>query len=413
MIPDNKKETEQKLAVLNRKLLQANKKLKSLILQDPLTGLYNHRYLEKVLRSELSRARRYASPLSIIMIDIDYFKAINDAYGHRFGDMILKQFAEQLQRMVRKYDSVVRYGGEELVIVSPGIDMSGVLNMAQRILDAINLYNFGNKQQTVKLKLSMAVATYPEDKISKPMHLVELAERILDKVKEDGGNRAYSSEDLKDTRRVLAKTQMTTDVQSLTNKVNKLTKRSSRTLREAIFALARTIESKDRTTGEHVERTVRYATEIAEGLGLSKEEIERIKQGCILHDLGKVGINENILSKKDKLTDVEFAEIKKHPQIGANILRPIKFMHDIIPLVLYHHERWDGLGYPAGLKGEEIPIGARIISLADVYQALTANRPYRRALPKKKAIEIVKKGSGTQFDPLVVNKFLEIIKKKK
>ena len=407
MRPDNKKETEQ--ANLNRKLLQANKKLKSLILQDPLTGLYNHRYLERVLRAELSRARRYASPLSIIMIDIDYFKAINDAYGHSFGDVILKQFAEHLQRMVRKYDSVIRYGGEEFVIVSSAIDMSSALSMAQRILDAVSLYNFGNKQQTVKLKLSMAVASYPEDKISKPMHLVEIAERILDKVKESGGNRAYSSEDLKNNGSTLIKTRMVTDVKSLRNKIDKLTKRSSQTFREAIFALARTIESKDRTTGEHVERTVRYATEIAEGLGLSKEETERIKQGCILHDLGKVGINENILSKKGKLTAAEFAEIKKHPQIGANILRPIKFMHDIIPLVLYHHERWDGKGYPAGLKGEEIPIGARIISLADVYQALTANRPYRKALPKKKAIEIIKKGSGTQFDPIVVNQFLEII----
>lgn len=408
-----RKNTEKKAEALNRELIKANKKLKNLVLQDPLTGLYNHHYLEEILVAELSRARRYAISLSLVMIDIDYFKSVNDSYGHRFGDLILKQFAAQLKRMVRKYDSVIRFGGEEFVVVSPGTDIFSTLSMSQRILDAINLYNFGNNRQTVKLKLSIAAVSYPENRVLGAMDLVELAERIMDKVKQSGGNRVYTLADLTDARHTTRGIRLATDVETLRNKINKLTKRSNETLKEAIFALARTIESKDHTTGEHVERTVRYATEIAQGLGLSSEEIERIKQGCILHDLGKVGVNENILSKKGRLTRTEFAEIKKHPQTGANILRPIKFMHDVIPLILYHHERWDGKGYPVGLKGEDIPIGARIISVADVYQALTANRPYRKALPKKKAIEIIKKGSGTQFDPVVVNQFLEIIQKRK
>jgi len=408
-----RKKAEESLEALNKELVQANKKLKSLILQDSLTGLYNHRYLEDILWAELSRARRYATHLSLIMIDIDYFKSVNDAYGHRFGDLVLKQFAGQLKMMVRKYDSLIRFGGEEFIVVSPGADVFNTLNMAHRMADAIGLYNFGTSKDTVKLKLSIAVVSYPENKISKPIDLVELAERILEKVKEAGGNRIYSLADLAEKRGSGKKVKLGVDVASLRNRIEKLTKRSSQTLKEAIFALARTIESKDRTTGEHVEKTVRYATAIAKRLGLPDDEIEHIKQGCILHDLGKVGVNENILAKKGKLTEAEFAEIKKHPQTGANILRPIKFMHDVIPLVLYHHERWDGKGYPVGLKGEDIPIGARIISVADVYQALTANRPYRKALPKNKAIEIIKKGSGTQFDPAVVNQFLEFIQKKK
>lgn len=408
-----RKRISESLESLNRELAQANKKLKRMILQDPLTGLYNHHYLQEVLTAELSRARRYATAFSLIMIDIDYFKSVNDSYGHQCGDLVLKQFAEQIKRMVRKYDTVVRSGGEEFIIISPGMDLFNALNMAQRVSDAIGLYNFGTKRQSVKLKLSVAAVSYPENRISQPMDLFELAERIIDKIKEHGGNRVYSLADLSDARSAAKKVKIAGDVASLKNKIEKLTKRSNETLKEAIFALARTIESKDRTTGEHVERTVRYATEIARGLGLSNDEIERIKQGCVLHDLGKVGVSEAILSKKGKLTEAEFSEIKKHPQTGANILRPMKFMHDVIPLVLYHHERWDGRGYPVGLKGEDIPIGARIISVADVYQALTANRPYRKALPKKKAIEIIKKGSGTQFDPVVVNQFLEIIQKKK
>jgi HD-GYP domain-containing protein (c-di-GMP phosphodiesterase class II) len=158
---------------------------------------------------------------------------------------------------------------------------------------------------------------------------------------------------------------------------------------------------------------VQYATELARALDLPEEEIERIKQAAILHDLGKIGISEKILVKKLKLTRQELEEVKKHPQIGVDIIRPIKFLHNIIPLILYHHERWDGKGYPNGLKGEEIPIGARIIALADVYQALTSNRPYRKAYSEREAIKIIKKGSGTQFDPRMATKFVQILQKKK
>jgi len=132
-----------------------------------------------------------------------------------------------------------------------------------------------------------------------------------------------------------------------------------------------------------------------------------------LHDLGKIGVSEKILLKKSKLTKREFEEIKKHPQIGADILRPIQFLRNIIPLVFYHHEKWDGSGYPSGIKGEEIPIGVRIIAIADVYQALTSDRPYRKAYKKEKAIAILKKGSGCQFDPRITGIFLRILQAEK
>jgi HD-GYP domain-containing protein (c-di-GMP phosphodiesterase class II) len=141
--------------------------------------------------------------------------------------------------------------------------------------------------------------------------------------------------------------------------------------------------------------------------------MELIKQAAMLHDLGKIGISENILLKKGKLNKREFEEIKKHPQIGADIIRPIQFLHALIPFIFYHHERWDGKGYPSGIKGEDIPIGARIIAIADVYQALISDRPYHKAFTKAKAIDMIKKSSGTQFDPRIVNNFLTVIKKEK
>jgi HD-GYP domain-containing protein (c-di-GMP phosphodiesterase class II) len=152
-----------------------------------------------------------------------------------------------------------------------------------------------------------------------------------------------------------------------------------------------------------------YARLISERLGLPEHTIETVKYAAALHDLGKVGIPESILHKKDKLSDEEYDNIKRHPQIGADIVRPIHFLHEIIPAIVHHHERWDGAGYPHGLKGEAIPLGARIVAVADAYQAMISDRPYRKAYTVKKTMEILKDNSGTQFDPKVVKTFIEIL----
>jgi len=407
------KERTKELELLNKELIRSNKRLNQLALKDTQTGLYNHMYLSEVIEPEFHRARRYGHPLSIIMLDIDYFKSINDVYGHDFGDLVLKQFSKWLRKMVRRYDVVVRFGGEEFVVLSSGVDRDKAMSLAHRLLDAINLYNFGDSNHEIKLKVSASIASYPDDNVLKGIDLINLADRILNKVKDAGGNKAYSSIVLKKKTSKAATEESYEDVRFLKDQIEKLTKRGKRSLIESITAFAKTIELKDHYTGEHVEHTVRYATDIAKALDLSGEEIENVRQAAVLHDLGKIGISDRILLKKAKLTKREFEEIKKHPQIAADIIRPIQFMHDIVPLVLYHHERWDGKGYPAGLKGEEIPIGARIIAIADVYQALTSNRPYRKAFAKKEAMSIVRKGAGTQFDPRIVEVFLKILKKEK
>ena len=407
------RKSRQELEKLNRDIINSNKKLKQLSVKDSHTGLYNHRYLEEIIEIEFYRAKRYGNPFSAIMLDLDYFKSINDVYGHQFGDLVLKQVAEQLKKGLRRYDVVIRYGGEEFVVLFPVTDRPTALVLAHRLLEAMNLHTFGNKKHEIKLKLSIAVAAYPEDRIVKGMDLIELADQILNRAKESGGNRVYSSLDIKKSKRLFSvkNGKESQGVRFLKDKIDKLNKRANQSLIEAIFAFAKTIELKDKHTGRHVEMTVKYATEVAKKLQLSNDEIENIRQASILHDLGKIGISEKILMKKGKLTKEEFEEIKKHPQIGADIIRPLHFLHNIIPLVLYHHEMWDGKGYPSGLKGEDIPIGARIISVADVYQALTSDRPYRKAFTKSKAIQIIKKDSGSHFDPNVVNAFLGILKK--
>lgn len=399
---------------LNRELIKINKKLKSISLIDSLTGLYNYRYLQDVVEAEFHQARRYAQHLAIIMMDIDYFKSINDVYGIAFGDLVLKQLAKQLKRMMRRYDILIRYSGEEFIIVSSRLNREAALNMAQRLLDSLNFINFGNKNHSVKLKLSFSVVSFPEDRANSGIDLVNLANKVLNKVKDSGGNRAYSLLDIKSPlKKGLEKISKITGVKTLKNTIDKLNKQSKQGLTESIFAFAKTLELKDHYTGEHVENTVYYATEVAKGLDLAKDDIELIRQAAMLHDLGKIGISENILLKKGKLNKKEFEEIKKHPQIGADIIRPIQFLHALIPFIFYHHERWDGKGYPSGIRGEDIPLGARIIAIADVYQALTSDRPYHKAFTKDDALEIIKKSSGTQFDPRIVSAFLKIINKEK
>ncbi len=410
--------TENKLAgeqvkELKEELLKASGLFKRLALRDSHTGLSNHRHFEEIIEAEFFRAQRCDHALSVILMDIDYFKSINDVYGHHFGDLILKQLARQLKRLVRKYDVVCRLGGEEFVIISPATNRADALNLARRTLDHIRLYDFGDKDHSVKLKLSLAVTSYPDDKISKGRDLINMADKVLNKVKEYGGNNVYTSLDLKNNKNAIKPKDMSGNIKQLRAKIHRLTKKANQGLSEAIFAFAKTLELKDHYTGEHVEKTVHYATGVSRALGLPQEETDLIRQAAILHDLGKIGISERILLKKGKLTKNEFEEIKKHPQIGVDIIRPIQSLQSVVPLIFYHHERWDGKGYGSGLEGEDIPIGARIIAISDVYEALTSDRPYRKAYSEAEAKKIIKNGAGTQFDPKIVESFLGVLEEEK
>ena len=405
-----RKDSERQITELTASITQANEELKKLALVDAHTGLYNYHYYTNVIEAEFSRAQRQDGKLSLIMMDIDYFKSINDVYGHQFGDIILKQFAEVLKKTVRLYDTVIRFGGEEFIIIAPGTNSEEALRLAKRILSAVDSFSFGNSEHTIKLKISAASGSYPDDsRIKNSSDFINIADAILSKAKEEGGNRAYSSVDYKSTAGEKLR-EKEPDVASLKDKIGKLTTRGNQSVAEAIFAFAKTIELKDSYTGAHVDDTMHYAVKISEKLRLSDRETEIVKYSAALHDLGKVGIPEAILHKPGKLTEEEFEIIKRHPQIGVDIIRPIHFLHDIIPTMLHHHEHWNGGGYPGGLKGEIIPLGARIVSVADAYQAMISDRPYRKALSQQNAIEELKKYSGTQFDPKVVKAFLEILK---
>ncbi len=400
-----------RLEASNRTTLQLNNKLSKLALKDPHTGLYNRRHFNETLEKELALAKRHAQSLSVIMMDIDYFKSVNDVYGHPFGDLVLKQFTQKLQKAVRRYDILFRLGGEEFVMISPRTDRPTGLLLAKRLLKIINAHSFGNKAHVLKLKVSVGVASYPEDGVViRGLDLVNLADRILNKVKEYGGNKVFSSVDLEKLEgNVASENDASEVIELLKKKIYRLSQRANQSLIEAIFALAKNIGVKDWYSDTFTKKMMNYAIEIAKMLKLPKNEIEHIRKAVILHDIGKVGINENILLKHSKLTTKEFETMKKHPQLSTDIIRPLYFLRGTVPLILYHHERWDGKGYPHRLKGNQIPIGARIIAIVDAYRSLTSNRPYRKAYAKASAMKILKKESGTKFDPRVTAAFLKIL----
>ena len=395
----------------NHTILQLNKKLSKLALKDPQTGLYNRRYLKDTLDKEFSYSKRHAQPFSVMMMDIDYFKAINDAYGHTFGDLVLKQLSQTLKKAIRRYDLIYRFGGEEFVIVSPRTDQPTSLVLAKRLLKTIHTHNFGNQAHVIKLKLSIGLASYPEDGlVNRGVDLVYLSDQILSKVKEHGGNKVFSSKEVKKIEGTPpTEGEISVELELLKKRVDRLSQRANQSLIEAIFAVAKTIGLKDRYSDAFTKRNVYYAAEIAKILKVPKEEMEHIRKAATLHDIGKVGISEKILHKKSRLTPREFNVMRKHPELSAEIIRPLHFLRGTIPLILYHHERWDGKGYPHGLKGSDIPLGARIIAIVDAYRSLTSNRPYRKAYSKVTAMKIIKREAGTKFDPQVTTAFLRVL----
>lgn len=401
----------QKLSSDNRGLLE---KLKSLSLTDSHTGLYNHRYLMERLAKEIARARRYIFPLSILMLDIDYFKSINDIYGHQYGDSILKEFGMFLTLMARENDIVVRYGGEEFVILLPDTNKEGAILFGHRLLERISRHVFDPQGKKLMLKVSIGQSGFPEDGIDTADGLVNAADNALQNAKKLGRNRLSTSKKLieKDIENIIKK-RKEGKIKQIKEKISRIAERADKPVLESIHAFAKAIKARDHYTVEHVKAMVSLVTELGRKMKLPPEKIKDLEHAAILHDLGKVGISDKILHKRSRLTKGEYEKIKKHPEIGGDIVKPIRSLDGVIPMILFHHERYDGLGYSSGLKGERIPIGARIVAIADAYQALISDRPYRKAYGQKEAIEIIKSGSGSQFDPQVVRAFLKIAGGKK
>lgn len=403
--------SREKIDKLEKDVLDKKKEIEKSALVDPLSGCYNWRYFMHRAQQEISRSRRHLYDVSFIALDIDYFRQINEVYGVKIADAVIKKVVSLLKSALRKEDSLCRWRDDEFFIVLPYLSRRYAHIVAKRIKNKIAKHKFKFKKLTLTIKISVGVVSFPEDKIYNTNDLIGALSESLSLAKRSGGDKVilYYEPQLESTKKQKKKE----NIEELQGHIRKLNVLLTRDLLEMIYGFARAIEAKDSYTGKHVEFTAAIAEKVARRLHLPRSETENIKRAAVLHDLGKVAIEESILSKKGKLTKKEIDKVRTHPWVAAEILKEIHALRGAIPAILYHHERYDGAGYPLGLKGEEIPLGARIVAIADVYQALMSNRPYRKAFQKKKAIDVIKKEKGKHFDPKVLDAFLEVIKHEK
>ncbi|HXZ94289.1 MAG TPA: diguanylate cyclase [Dehalococcoidia bacterium] len=357
---------------------------------DELTGLFNRRYFEERLKDELARHSRYNDVFSIFMIDLDNFKAYNDVYGHPSGDMLLGQIGRIIKNSVRNVDQAFRYGGDEFVVILPQTARDSAFVVAERVRRQIAEEM---EKKAIAVTCSIGLASYPEDGMLSG-ELVDVADTALYHAKRTGGNRIFLSS------KILSKPPDEAGIPGIDTKPGSLGE---------VYDIASAVEAKDPYTYGHSKRVNIYAVALAEKIGLSSDEVSALSAAALLHDIGKVGIPEKVLNKKGKLTKEDWEAIKAHPKLGANIISNIPKLAPAVNSIMYHHERWDGSGYPEGLKGKQIPLEARILAVADSFEAMTSARPYRPALSLEEVITELRQGAGLQFDPKLIEVFINIV----
>jgi diguanylate cyclase (GGDEF)-like protein len=358
--------------------------------RDELTGLYNRRYFEECFEREIERHSRYGGNLSVIMLDLDSFKTYNDVYGHSLGDKVLGQIGQIIVRSIRKVDLAFRYGGDEFTVLLPQTGYQQAFTVAERLRRRI-LTRMRRKQ--VELTASLGVATWPGDGATAE-ELRNAADQALYYAKRSGGNRTQ----------LASRTLFPLDDVWAMGGVS-----AEKGVLGIIYALAAAIEAKDVHTQGHSRRVRDYAIALAEAVGLTPDRVANLGAAALLHDIGKIGIPDHILNKTGKLTAEEWEVIQGHPKLATIIVGRIPALSPCLPAILHHHERWDGTGYPSGLKGDAIPLEARILAIADAFEAMTAPRPYRRALSIEAAVAELRRSAGGQFDPQLVEVFLSVL----
>ena len=398
---------------LKRQLLKMKKTKDESQYIDPDLKCYSWKFFRSSAPQEIRNARQSNYPLSFIILDIDYFRQINEGYGYQAADFIIREFLKIVKRILPAHAYLVRFREDSFIIIAPSLIMKKAKALAEKIRSKVYTHNFKFKRIKINITVSVALVCFPENDFSNFRDVILALEKALEFSKEEGGNRVTVYSPHLNKRRLELKLKSTDkDIEPLKRKMRHLNKQFNETIIDMIYGFAKAIEVRDLSTAKHVEDVAYLAKRIARKLKLPLPQVEDIYHAAVLHDLGKIGIPPTILMKKQKLTKKDWEVIKTHPWIAAEILREIHILKGTLPAILYHHERWDGKGYPLGLKGEEIPLPARIVAIADVYEALISDRPYRKAFSKTKAIEIIKTEKGKYFEPKIVDVFLELIRKK-
>jgi diguanylate cyclase (GGDEF)-like protein len=343
--------------------------------RDPLVpALLTLRAFRAQFELDAQRAHRYERPLAVAVLDIDNFRAFNVAHGYQAGDTVLAAVGQAIADGTRAHDLACRTGGDEFAMFLPETDAAAAVLALERLMRVFEELAAG---EVTGVSVSIGVAALERGQT--PEALLAAARGALERAREAGGGQVVAHESGTAARDSYLKAG-----------------------EGAVAALASALEERDRYTSEHSESVVVMTERVAQALALDEEEIGRIRLAALLHDIGKVGIPDEILHKPGPLDEREWEIMRTHPAIGERILRAIPGMGQVARIVRHEHERWDGAGYPDGLAGEQVPIGSRVILACDAYHAMTSDRPYRSAMPHADAVGELTRNAGSQFDARVV-----------
>jgi diguanylate cyclase (GGDEF)-like protein len=366
--------------------IRVEQALKRQAATDRLTGLRSHRSLHEELAKEVERSLRYGRPVTIMMMDIDGFRLFNDTYGYQAGDRVLKQLAKVLERESRSNDIVGRYGGDEFMAILPETDRDEGVSCANRLFEALSHEHVQPRLgESVPLVLSMGIAVCPDDSRHRE-ELIAYADASLTEAKQVSGNALVVAQ--REPGEIITRERSPFGV---------------------LDALVRAVDRKDRYTRRHSQQNAEFAVELGKAVGLTESAVSALRTAGLLHDVGKIGVPDDILKKPGPLSDEERALMREHVVLSNLIVHGIPNLEDVSDAVYCHHERWDGMGYPRGLKGEEVPIPGRIMVIVDAYSAMILDRPYRKALTDEEAVAELRRNSATQFDPELVEPFIQLL----
>jgi diguanylate cyclase (GGDEF)-like protein len=377
------------VAIIRDRLIGLISNLTDAARTDPLTGLLNRRGFEEAFDVELERARRADRGLSVIVGDLDHFKQVNDRFGHAAGDEVLRRVGATFGSTKRSWDIAARIGGEEFAVLAPDTDEHGAYVLADRL--RLEIEQTFEPAGAGQLTASFGIVSFPIHGQTGDA-LLQAADQALYAAKRLGRNRAVISS--AEVPGILARASRGRD--------------DSHVELAMLLNLAEALDVRDSGSATHSQRVGRYAELVARELGLAPDIVERVRIAGILHDVGRVGVPDELLSKSGPLSDDEWEWMRSHPAIGARMLATTEF-GDIGDWILAHHERPDGKGYPAGSSAADVPIEASILAVADAYEAMTAERPYRPPLDPLAATEELRRGAGRQFDAEVVEAILRVV----
>jgi diguanylate cyclase (GGDEF)-like protein len=415
--PFNQNELRVRLAAgkrivkLNEEILDMRNDLKRQAIYDELTGVYNRHYMVEILEKEFSRALRYQTELSCLLLDLDYFKEINDTFGHAFGDMVLREFSTCLKHEARKTDIPFRYGGEEFMLLLPNTDIGGALNVAEKIRSACETKKYDDGNNSTTVTISIGIASVKQNQLIDGKEFMAFADKALYRAKTEGRNRVEVYMKERYERLKDGKFGEDKDLRYLKENLSLVLEKTKRASIESLKLLTRDISNDEHKQHNHYVR--QYISLIGEKLALPPSIIETFKRAAIFHDNFKILLRKSLKNKNKALNAEEKIEIEDHPYMLSELIGLFDFFSNEKSILLYHHENFDGTGYPGELKENEIPLGARIFTIADAIAAMLTERSYRKKLSPEKIIKELADNAGKQFDPQLVSLFFDIIEKQK